>query len=555
MGFSGLRGALCYIGGVMRGRPSYLKFVGLLVVGALLLAGALGCVGGEPAAPEATADIAATVAAAVAAALPTATPTPRPTPTATPDIAATIAASVSATIAAVPPTATPPPTLAPTKMPTLAPLPAPTPGYCGGLCSPGFWGGSATDKVFLEAQLAKGVDVTAADKEGATALHRAAFLSTPESVALLLRYGADAAARDDHGRTALHFAVSAEHGTDAGIVSALLAHGADAAAKDEAGATVLHWAMWAYPTVDIETIRLLLSHGADAAATDERGRTALHYTSDSAGIAIYELLLSHGANFLAVDADGKTALHSASAFHDAAVVKILIEQGISPNAKDDRALVPLHYAVSTCSDNVPPAAIAVLLDYGADPNAKTRREDDGDSPLHLVMCSSSSSASGDPLPVDPEIVALLIKYGADSMATNVYGETPLHLAMAHCNPDVVRILLENGANPNGKDYAPVQGAPGVETSDMTPLRNIASYGCNHAGNRLEVVNLLLGYGADVTVVDGRFGWTALHGAAKSGDARVIESLLAHGADPAATGRGGETACDIASPSVRHLVCN
>ena len=327
--------------------------------------------------------------------------------------------------------------------------------------------------------------------------------------------------------------------TDAEIISALLDHGADATVKDEAGATVLHWAMSAYPTVDIEIIRLLLSHGADAGATDERGQTAVHYAGDSAGVVVYEILLSHEANFTVVDAGGRTALHNSPKFHDDAVVKFLLEQGIDPNTKDEIGFTPLHYALLSCMGDISPAAIAALLDYGADPNVKTSEEDDGNSPLHLVMCSRSSSESGEPLPIDEEIVALLIEYGADPMATNVHGMTPLHSAMEHCNPDVVLILLESGADPNAKDYGVVHGAPGVETSDLTPLLSIAGYGCNHSDNKLEVVNLLLSYGADATVSSGAIlGWTALHLAAKSSDARVIESLLAHGADSEATGHKG-----------------
>jgi ankyrin repeat protein len=66
---------------------------------------------------------------------------------------------------------------------------------------------------------------------------------------------------------------------------------------------------------------------------------------------------------------------------------------------------------------------------------------------------------------------------------------------------------------------------------------------------LDLVNLLLSSGAEVNARR-RDGLTALHSAAYRGHRRVMETLLAHGADPTIRGydaagpHGGKTAADM-----------
>lgn len=48
------------------------------------------------------------------------------------------------------------------------------------------------------------------------------------------------------------------------------------------------------------------------------------------------------------------------------------------------------------------------------------------------------------------VVSKLIENKADPNATNIRGETPLHLAAKTCQPDVISALLRNGADVNAK---------------------------------------------------------------------------------------------------------
>lgn len=97
----------------------------------------------------------------------------------------------------------------------------------------------------------------------------------------------------------------------------------------------------------------------------------------------------------------------------------------------------------------------------------------------------------------------------------------LGYAVYHSPIDLVRALLDLGADPNAPDPA---GFPSL----------IAALSADRE-DRLGVVELLLAHGADV----GQRGindWTPLHWAAAGDDVPAVELLLAHGADPAARTR-------------------
>lgn len=89
--------------------------------------------------------------------------------------------------------------------------------------------------------------------------------------------------------------------------------------------------------------------------------------------------------------------------------------------------------------------------------------------------------------------------------------TALHYAAAEGHADVVRALLERGADANN-----------TALGGVTPLFVAA------AGGHAEVVALLLDSGARP---DGRTPWNPLRVAASEGHPRVVEALLSGGASP------------------------
>lgn len=77
-----------------------------------------------------------------------------------------------------------------------------------------------------------------------------------------------------------------------------------------------------------------------------------------------------------------------------------------------------------------------------------------------------------------------------------------------------------------------------DENDMTALH----WSCVHG--RLEIIGLLLEYGANMEIRDSK-GWTALHFAADGGFLDVVELLLASYADVTATSNDGKSVIDVA----------
>ena len=181
-----------------------------------------------------------------------------------------------------------------------------------------------------------------------------------------------------------------------------------------------------------------------------------------------------------------------------------------------RRLTPLHLATVFSGD---PAAVAALLESGADPDAKTRIS--GFTSLHMAAQYTRN----------PAIVAELLKGGAKIDARTKKGSTPLRIAAEHrSDAVVVEMLLKGGADPNSR----LKGG-------TTPLHGAAQYSSNPA-----IVARLLKGGADPSSKN-QEGSTPLHYAAQhNSNPAIVAELVKAGAEPDARSKQGATPLHMAA---------
>ncbi len=175
---------------------------------------------------------------------------------------------------------------------------------------------------------------------------------------------------------------------------------------------------------------------------------------------------------------------------------------------------------------------------------------------------------------DPEIVRLLIETGADVNAAEGFGgNTPLHEAVEQGNGEIVKILVAAGADVNAEgsmsrtplSLAAEKGAteimrillrPGLDAGTSadgedkeaasTPSIGSGALFTAIENDDVEMVRLLVEAGADVNAAEGFGGNSPLHEAVEKGDAEMVKILVAAGADVEAEGFMSRTPLSLAA---------
>jgi ankyrin repeat protein len=446
--------------------------------------------------------------------------------------------------------------------------------------------------------LVQRADVNAAQGDGMTALHWAAYRENVEMARVLIQAGANVNAANR--LKAVTPLLIASNAGNAVLIDLLLKSGADANLANALGTTPL---MLAAASGKVEAVKALLDHGANVNARESaRRQTALMFAAALNRDAVVRLLAVRGAdlnltskvvpiNADIVDEDGNSipapsrtggtkkrgagegkvagmgglaALHYAAREGLIPAVQALVESGVdvnktSPVDKSTALVVAIsngHYDVAK-----------YLVEHGADANAETI---DGLTALYATVESkwapvawtptASTSASGITQQQTHylDLMKLLLQHGANPNAkinktlwfdpphhndswVKAAGATPFWRAAQATDLDAMKLLVAHGADPK------------IAASEQDTALGVAAgvgwngnYSTNAPNSFMAAVKYLVEeLGIDVNAVDSS-GYTAVMGAAYRGDNEMIQYLAGKGARLDGKTKRGWSVTDMAN---------
>lgn len=276
-------------------------------------------------------------------------------------------------------------------------------------------------------------------------------------------------------------------------------------------------------------------------------------------MASLKLLLEFGGDPDLKAADGSSPLRYACQYGREEEARLLLEYGADPNIMAP-VRSPLNWSLDHRDKeaNNSETMTGILLSYGADPNLIS------EDPRFHIFClqhirnkqmltlsfavgngwTNLAWACSDWPQCGPAHINQLIQYGVDLNLKQTHENfTPLYMACKENKLELVKLLLENGADPN----LPGPNPP-VETCLRLPqcLQLLISAGADvHSNkalmekatyfNQIEVVRVLLDGGVDPNPTDEYY--KPLNTSIRDSKFDITALLLSRGADPNA--KGGE----------------
>lgn len=231
--------------------------------------------------------------------------------------------------------------------------------------------------------------------------------------------------------TSLMLSLSTVKGDHHPVVKYALEHGADVNAKDDNGFTALINSSFRQK---MESVRILVEHGADVNIKGRNEMTALNTACIGGWVPVVKYLLEHGAN-PNVTMEGFTPLHNICTYpgnniNHMAVMTLLIHHGANVSQQDPYLMTPL---ARTCFMNKLDL-FNILMTLGAKSSVNFQ-DVNGMTPLHLATIFGCR-----------EMVKVLLDNGADVTITDKDGQTPEMLARDYKKFSIASMIIEQTQN-------------------------------------------------------------------------------------------------------------
>lgn len=404
-----------------------------------------------------------------------------------------------------------------------------------------------------------GADVNRLTHEGRTYLHWAAFKGNVEIMEELINKGAKATVQDVNETTPLCFAAMGGQLTIQGVE--LCVKGGANLKNDvnRDGANVLLLAVT--NDKDLTLTNYFVSKGLDIKSVDKNGNTIFSYAARGGNVNTLKALIQKGVavsdNAIIMAAQGRRG-----PANTIEVFEYLESLNIKPTVTSKSGENVLHFIVRKPNQK---DIIEHFLSKGVDVNQ-------ADSEGNTVFMNASASNK------DLTILELLSAKVKNINQSNQKSETPLALALKGNSPEVVKFLLDKGAdvkmtNKDGENvlayliqsYTGAEGRPGPNASKpedfdnklkMLQEKGLAATTPQKNGNTLYhlaimksdigLLKRLQPLGIDINAKNTE-GITALHKAAMiAKDDTILKYLLSIGAEKNVVTNFKESAFDLAS---------
>ena len=220
------------------------------------------------------------------------------------------------------------------------------------------------------------------------------------------------------------------------------------------------------------------------------GRSPLMLAATNGRLEIVKLLISYGADIYLRDNERRTALQHAAYNNHSDIMAYLLEHGA--NIDDEKSTNnPLLHVVCRLAYIGP---IKVLLKFGFDVNARSTNQ--GRTPLHVATVHDNV-----------DIVRLLLDAGADIEDQADSERRAIHYAARHGLPDVLELLLRRGAQ-----------IEALNIDNETALHEAIF------NEHVDAVRLLLEHGANAEALD-KDGYAPINRAVYTGNEQIVKLLL------------------------------